>query len=131
MEDFKKRQYGFLIQLIILTIVLIGLHSFIIHYFFNDVNFFYPLWQIYIFHLVITAILYTLVNYKYSTGDKSIFNLFTGLTLLKMVLSVVFLLPLLLSNIEGKQPDVMNFFAPYFIYLFFEVYSLTIFLQKP
>ena len=130
MEDFKKRQFGFLLQLILLSIVVFGLHSFIIHYFFSDFSFFYPVWQIYVFHFIITAILYTLINYKYSAGNKSIFNLFTGLTLLKMILSVVFLLPLLISDIDGKQPDVMNFFAPYFVYLFFEVYALTSFLQK-
>ena len=35
-----------------------------------------------------------------------------------------------LSDFEDKQPDVFNFFIPYFLFLFFEVYSLTRFLQK-
>lgn len=130
MEEFKKRQYGFLIQLIAISVVVFGIHSYLIHYFFKDTNYFFPLWQIYLFHIVVTGLIYTLINYRYSTGNKTIFNLFMGLTLLKMVLSVVFLLPLLLSDLTGKQPDVMNFFVPYFIYLFFEVYSLTTFLQK-
>jgi len=53
-----------------------------------------------------------------------------GFTLLKMILAIVFLLPVFLSETENKQPDVFNFFIPYFLYLFFEVYSLTTFLQK-
>jgi hypothetical protein len=47
-----------------------------------------------------------------------------------MTVAILFLLPLLLSDFENKQPDVFNFFIPYFLYLFFEVYSVTKFLQK-
>jgi hypothetical protein len=48
-----------------------------------------------------------------------------------MILAIMFLLPILLSDFENKQPDVFNFFIPYFLFLFFEVFALTRFLQKP
>lgn len=36
----------------------------------------------------------------------------------------------MLSDFVKKQPDVFNFFIPYFIYLFLEVFYVTKFLQK-
>ncbi len=126
---FKKRQIAFLIQLTIISLLLYVIHSYLLHHFTSEVIFFFPLWHIYVFLFVITFILYAVVNYKFSNGNTEIFNIFMISTFLKMILAVVFLLPLLMSNQENKQLDVFNFFIPYFLYLFFEVYALTKFLQ--
>jgi len=129
-EQFTKRQLSFLLQNIAFSVVLFGMHWYLLSYFATDIVFFFPLWQIYVFHFVVTTILYSIINYKYSNGQTEIFNTFMVVTFLKMTLSILFLLPLLLSDFEKKQPDVFNFFIPYFLYLFFEVYSVTQFLQK-
>jgi len=131
MEEFKKRQGIFLLQLIAVTAILYGIHSYLLYHFAKEITFFFPVWQIYAFHVVITLLFYSIINYRYSTGKKEIFNLFMILTFLKMFLAILFLLPLLLSDFENKQPDVFNFFIPYFLFLFFEVFSITRFLQKP
>lgn len=129
--NFKKRQAGFLIQIAILSIVLFGTHYYILHYFSKDINLFFPLWQVYVFQIVVTVFLYTIINYKYVSKNTDIFKFFMIATLLKMILAIVFLLPMILSKtLLNKQPDVFNFFIPYFIYLLFEVYSLTGILQK-
>lgn len=130
MELFKKRQITFLLQLFGVTAILLGIHWYLLSYFSENTEFFFPVWHIYVFHFLITSILYTIINYKYSNGKKDIFVLFMTLTFLKMILTILFLLPLLLSDFKNKQPDVFNFFIPYFMYLFFEVYALTKFLQK-
>ncbi len=130
MEAFKKRQTTFVLQLIGIAAVLFGIHSYLLHHFANDSIFFFPVWQIYVFHFVITLALYTIINYRYSSGKTDIFNVFMVMTFLKMALAIVFLLPLILSDFENKQPDVFNFFIPYFLFLFFEVFTLTKFLQK-
>ncbi len=130
MEDFKKRQLAFLLQIIGVSVLLFAVHSYLLYYFAKEIIFFFPLWQIYTFHLIITTVLYTIINYKSSTGKKDIFNLFMVMTIFKMVLAILFLLPLILSDFESKQPDVFNFFIPYFVYLFFEVFTITKFLQK-
>ena len=129
-SEFKTRQLNFLLQIVVLTIVLYGIHSYMLSYFGADLKLFFPVWQIYVFHFAITTLLYTIINYRYSNGKTEIFNLFMGSTFVKMFLAILFLLPLLLSDFEKKQPDVFNFFIPYFLYLFFEVYSITTFLQK-
>jgi len=130
MEGFKKRQITFLIQLVLVTLVLLGTHAYLLSYFATELVFFFPVWHIYVFHFIVTAVFYSIINYKYSSGKKDIFNLFMMMTFLKMILAILFLLPLLLSDFENKQPDVFNFFIPYFMYLFFEVYALTKFLNK-
>ncbi len=131
MEEFKKRQIIFLLQLVGVSAVLFAIHSYLLHHFAGDITFFFPMWQIYSFHLIITFLLFTFINYRYSSGKKDIFNLFMAMTIIKMVLAILFLLPLILSDFKNKQPDVFNFFIPYFLYLFFEVFALTKFLQKP
>ena len=131
MEVFKKRQVSFLLQLIVLTLVLIVTHSYLHHYFSNSNVLFFPIWQVYAFHVFVTTALYSITNYKYSFGQKAIFNLFMVMTLLKMILSILFLLPLFLSDFEAKRPDIFNFFVPYFFFLFFEIFSITKLLQNP
>lgn len=128
-QVFKTRQLSFLIQNVIVTLVLFGIHSYLLSHF-ESIIYMIPLWQIYVFHFVVTTLVYTVINFQYSRGKVEIFNLFMGFTLLKMILAIVFLLPVILSDMDKKQPDVFNFFIPYFLYLFFEVYSLTTFLQK-
>ncbi|PWK20606.1 hypothetical protein [Xanthomarina spongicola] len=127
---FKSRQLSFLIQNIAVTLILFGIHSYLLYHFAENINYIIPLWQVYVFHFVVTTLLYSVINFQYSRGKTEIFNIFMGFTFLKMILAIVFLLPVLLSDTEHKQPDVFNFFIPYFLYLFFEVFSLTSFLQK-
>ena len=120
----------FLLQLIGVSILLFAIHSYLMYHFAKETTFFFPLWQIYTFHLIITLTLYTIINFRFSNGKKDIFNLFMVMTFFKMAFAILFLLPLILSDLENKQPDVFNFFIPYFLYLFFEVFALTKFLQK-
>lgn len=128
--EFLKRQVNFLLQLLIASVLIFGVHSYLLHYFVNQTPLFFPIWQIYTFHFVITALIYGLINYKYSQKKTEVFNLFLVGTFLKMILAILFLLPLLLSEFENKKPDVFNFFIPYFLFLAFEVISITKFLQK-
>ncbi len=129
-SEFRKNQTTFLIQAILLTLSLFAIHFYLLHHFAKDLVLFFPIWQIYAFHFVVTTILFSVINYRYSSGKTDIFNAFMIVTFVKMALSIIFLLPLILSDFENKQPDVFNFFIPYFLFLFFEVFSLTKFLQK-
>ena len=43
-----------------------------------------------------------------------------GFSLIKMMASIVFLIPLLQSDLKSQIPDVSAFFIPYFLFLFFE-----------
>ena len=126
---FKSRQLDFLLKIVLFTLIIGGAHSYL-SYYFVDTNLFFAIWQIYLFLFVVTFLVFTVINYRYSNGKTTIFNLFLGATVLKMILAIIFLLPLLLSDIENKKIDVINFFIPYFLFLFFEVFTINTFLQK-
>ncbi len=127
---FKKRESSFLIQLIALSVLLFGIHTYLNFHFAKDVILFFPLWHIYVFHVITVFIIYTLINYRDSIGKTEVFNAFVLGMLLKMILTIVFLLPWILSKPDQKGYDLANFFIPYFIFLAFEVYSVTRIIQK-
>lgn len=113
---FKKLQTEFSVQLIALSLVLFSLHSYLCYHFASEILFFFPLWQIYVFHIVLILILFTLINYRVSTGKDELFNLFVLGMVLKMVLTLVFLLPWFLSKPQQQGFDLANFFIPYFFF---------------
>lgn len=125
-----KRQLSFLLKLGLFTLIIAGSHAYLFENFFSELQLFFSLWKIYAFHFFTVLLIYAIINYKYSKGKTMVFNLFMGGTLVKMVLAILFLLPMMLSDLESKKPDVMNFFIPYFFFLAFEVYCVTFFLNK-
>lgn len=131
--DFKaiaKTQLIFFVKLTLVTLLLFAIHSYLIHFFFNFVELILPLWLIYVFNFILVFIIFSIINFRYKTGKADVFNVFMLGTLLKMVLILVFFLPIILSDQENKTPDTLNFFLPYFIFLAFEVYSISKFLVK-
>ncbi len=125
----NKETISFLIRLIGFTILLFLIHTYIIHQFF-DGQLYFPIWTIYAFNVVLVCIVYFVLNYKHKQKSESILNFFLGLTMLKMVLAIVFLLPLFFGKSDQSQLEVINFFIPYFLFLTFEIFSLNKFLQK-
>jgi len=87
---------------------------------FGDFPFFYSTWSIYAFHIIITMLSYLFLLFVNKTfPDKTGFA-FMGISLIKMMASVVFLIPLLQSDTIDRIPDVGMFFIPYFLFLLFE-----------
>ena len=130
-ETFRKRQFSFLLKLGLFTFLVGGVHFYLFNSLFAGTLIFFGLWQIYAFHFVTVLLIYSVINYKYSHGKTAIFNYFMVATLLKMALALVFLLPLILSDLPNKLPDAINFFIPYFLFLAFEVYGVVFLLNKP
>ncbi len=129
-STFLSRQISFTIQCVLFTVSVFSIHSYLLYYFAAKTIFFFPIWHIYLFNFLLTASLYTIINYKYSKDKTTVFNVFMISTLLKMVLVIVFLLPLVMGEVKDKKPDVFNFFIAYFLFLIFEVYFITKFLNN-
>lgn len=125
----NKETSSFLIRLIGFTILLFLIHTYIIYHFFEE-QLYFPIWTIYIFNAVLVCIVYFILNYKVRQGSKKMYELFLGLTMLKMGLAIVFLLPLFFGKSDHSQLEVINFFIPYFLFLAFEISSLNKFLQN-
>ncbi len=127
---FLKREVIFLVLLLLFTLLLFGIHWYISFHFIEEVKLIIPLYAIYGFHFITVLIVYTIVNYKHATGKTQIFPLFMGATLFKMILCIVFLLPVLLKPNENATLEVFNFFIPYFLFLAFEIINITLFLKE-
>ena len=120
---------SYLLKLLGFTILIFGIHWYLLSQFFEG-SLYFPLWTIYVFNAVLVAVVYILVLNKSQTKPKNVFQLFLILTLVKMALAVVFLIPLFLKKSDHTMLEILNFFIPYFLFLTFEIFSLNKFLQK-
>lgn len=114
--------YGFLKYIIPFSIILFFTQNYIVIHIFEESSFFYSTWTIYLFHLLITIFSYLFLLFVNKTFPDNTGFAFMGISLIKMMASVIFLIPLLQSDIKNQIPDVAAFFIPYFLYLFFETF---------
>lgn len=122
--------YNFIYTIFPITLILFFVQYFSISVFFENTLFFYSTWSIYVFHLALTLISYGFLLFVNKTfADKTGFA-FMGFSLLKMLAAIVFLIPLLQSDVVSKIPDVSAFFIPYFLFLFTETFFAVRLLNK-
>lgn len=118
----------FLLKLLGLSLLLFSVHYYILLQFFSG-ELYFPLWTMYCFNAILVLAVYTILGYYHKKG-QNMFNLFLILTLVKMALVIVFLLPLFLKRSDHIQVETFNFFIIYFLFLGFEILSINSFLQK-
>jgi len=126
----SKTTISFFLKLVALIIILCGIHYYINFNFLAEKELYFPLWSIYLFNAVLVLIVFGIIQYKVSKGSENVMNIFLSLTTVKMVLAIVFLLPVFAGKVEHPQLEVVNFFIPYFCFLGFEIYQLNKFFQK-
>lgn len=117
----KQKLLPFAIRLLVFTLILFLLH-FLINQYILEAELFYSLPVIYIFHFLATFLVFILLvvvynNYKDFTGYA-----FMGGSFMKMLAAIVFLLPMLLNNTGYAFVNLLYFFIPYFLFLFFETF---------
>ena len=108
-----REMRAFTIKLAGFSLILFLVHYYILSQFFSG-ELYFPLWTIYCFHAILVFVMYAALRYYVAKNTNIIFKLFLGLTLLKMILAIVFLLPLFLGKSTHTQLEVINFFIPYF-----------------
>lgn len=124
------REIGsFLLKLLGFSLLLFLVHYYVLVQLFSG-ELYFPLWSIYCFNAIMVLGVYVILRYYSQKQPANIFKYFLLLTLLKMILVVVFLLPLFLKRSAHTQLEIFNFFIPYFLFLTFEIMGLTKFLQK-
>jgi len=124
-----KSILNLVLKLLGFSIALFGVHYYIISQL-SVRELVLPLWVIYAFNAIMVFIVFSIIKH-YSKGEgKNMLNVFLILTIVKMALAVVLLLPLFLKKSDHTQLEVFNFFIPYFLFLTFEIFSLNKFLQK-
>ena len=120
---------AYVVKLLGFSILLFFVHYYILAQFFTG-ELYLPLWSIYCFNAVLVLIVYLILRYYSQEQPANVLKYFLLLTMLKMVLAIVFLLPIFLKKSAHSQLEIFNFFIPYFLYLIFEIMGLTKFLQK-
>ena len=128
--SMSKTTISYFLKLIALIIILCGIHYYIYYNFLTEKELYFPLWSIYLFNAVLVLIVLGIIQYKVSKGSENVMNIFLSLTIVKMVLAIVFLLPVFAGKVAHPQLEVVNFFIPYFCFLGFEIYQLNNFFQK-
>ncbi|MBO2543700.1 hypothetical protein J0871_04655 [Salegentibacter sp. BDJ18] len=115
----KNELLAFLRRLLPFSILL-WLIQFLLQQYVFEVEFYYSSFSIYLFHFLATFLIYLSLVFVYKNfTDKTGFA-FMGLSLFKMVAAVIFLLPLVLSEVNAVFVNVLAFFIPYFLFLVFE-----------
>ncbi len=120
----------FLLKWIGFTVLLCGVHYYIFETFLSDISLYFPIWTIYLFNAGLVLLVFLIVRFQMARGYTKTYNLFLILTISKMALAIVFLLPLFAGKSENTIIDVVNFFIPYFLFLGFEIFQLNIFFKK-
>lgn len=124
-----KDLVAFSLRLIGFSSLLFLTHCYLLSHWFTGTLFF-PLWTIYCFHTILVFSVYAILRYNLDYRPKDIFKYFMVLTLVKMILAVVFFIPFFRKETSHEQLEVINFFVPYFLFLFFEIFALNKLLQK-
>lgn len=129
-QKFIKHSATIFAVLVLLSLLLLGIHAYVLHHFFSDKLFSLPLWSIYLFHFITVFIVVGISNWMAIFKPDKVFVAFMAATLVKMLLALVFLLPLLINKGPNPTADVLNFFIPYFVFLAFEVFTVGYVLMR-
>ena len=126
----NSKQLGLYLKVTAIALVGMGVHYYVLSVIMPEAIFLIPIWSIYAFNAVLVgAIIAIVMHYAAKKSDK-LFYIFLAYTLLKMVLAIVFLLPLFVQESAYETAEVANFFIPYFGFLILEVFILFDFLKK-
>lgn len=120
---------NFSLKLLGFSLLLCAIHYYIYSNFYSDAALYLPIWGIYVFNFVLVLTVYGLMNHKAATDESKVYNTFLILTIAKMALAIVFLLPLFVGKSENSTIEVINFFVAYFLFLGFEIKMLDKFLK--
>lgn len=130
---YQKTMIKDLIKFFILiscfSAVLLAIHYYIGFNFFSGTELFFPLWSIYAFNMVLVLVVYGIIYFKTNRGNTKTYQQFLILSLIKMGLVIAFLTPLFFGKSENSTLEVLNFFIPYFLFLAFEIVTISKFLN--
>ncbi|MEK6152805.1 hypothetical protein WIW50_06075 [Flavobacteriaceae bacterium 3-367] len=124
-----KEMGVFLVKLLAFAGLLFAVHFYILLQLFSGTLYF-PLWGIYLFNAALVLAVYVVLRWYAAQESKNVFKIFLMLTIAKMALVIIFLLPLFLKKSDHTLVEVFNFFIPYFLLLLFETIAINKFLQK-
>lgn len=121
-----KRFLFSILYLLLITMIVGVFHYLII----KNLSLFIPLINIYLFNFLMTVMGLAILYLIYDKFNDKVGFTFLGIGIIKMAISVSFLMPLIKSNFSNKIPDTLNFFFCYFIFLIIESVFMVKLLNK-
>jgi len=109
---------------LIFTLILFGLHKYFQYFFFKEVELYHPIYSIYLFLFISLVVLFYFITKAALVKPDTIFTTFAVGSLAKTGIAVLFFLPLIFDEAPNLNYTVFNFFIPYFLFLFFEIYQI-------
>lgn len=100
--------------------VILGFLQFLIIYYLVDAELYYSIFSIYSFHILVTFIIYFALVFIHKSFEEKTGFAFMALSLFKMLAAILFLLPMMLAEVEAPFASLISFFVPYFFFLIFE-----------
>ncbi len=116
----KEKLLPFIKQFIPFSLLMFATQFWVTRFLFPETPFYYNLVGVYSFHFCVTFLMYLFLVFVNTTFFDKTGYTFLATGILKMMASIVFLMPLIQSDFENKIPDVGAFFIPFFLFLLFE-----------
>ena len=126
-----KKISNFFAYLIPITLLLYFAQKFILDSFFNEIEFLISITSIYLFHFFTVAFSYIMLVVVNKYFFQQTGYAFLAFGIIKMGLSVFFLMPVIDSDFANKIPDVLSFFIPFFVFLLLETIFSVNLLNSP
>lgn len=121
-----KRILLSILNLSVISILIGFLHYLLV----KKIQLFIPLQNIYFFNYSLSLVVLLILYYIHNKFNDKVGYAFLTLGILKMMVSIYFLMPLIESDFSNKIPDTLNFFFCYFVFLIIESIILVKLLNK-
>lgn len=102
------------------ALLLFGIQFLVTQQLFGDTLFYYSTWSIYLFQVILTIAAHSFLLFVHNNFPEKAGFTFMGMGVIKMMACVVFLIPMIQSEMLSSIPDIVAFFIPYFMFLLFE-----------
>ncbi len=102
------------------ALLLFGIQFLVTQQLFGDTLFYYTTWSIYLFQVILTIVAHSFLLFVHNNFPEKAGFTFMGMGVIKMMACVVFLIPMIQSEMLSSIPDIVAFFIPYFMFLLFE-----------
>jgi hypothetical protein len=104
------------------SIALFVVQYFTMQFLSDKLVFLYPAWSIYLFNIIATFLVYLFLIFVNNNFVNYTGFAFLGASFFRMMLAIIFLIPLIKGNVKNPIVDLSTFFIPYFLFLIFETY---------
>src|SRR5699024_1832162 len=111
----------YVISLIVLAGVLGLFQELLYTYILPDIVLYNPIWKNYVLLVIMSLVTFGLIVFVNYVIQEYTGFAFIASIVFKMFVTLWFLFPLITSDVLNKNPDVLNFFLPFFVFLVVEV----------